>query len=110
MARWGSIVVKLKCTSGQGHSFHTQFRKKGGREAYGKLPRRGYISGLARLGVLAGFCYGPTLDDASVKLFSVLDLPALGLPTSPIRGSRGIASQGFVVRKARYLSSLVVAT
>ena len=34
--------------------------------------------------------YAPTLDEASVSELRVLDLPALGLPTRPIRGSRGI--------------------
>ena len=37
------------------------------------------------------FSYPPTLEDASVSELRVLDLPALGLPTRPIRGSRGIA-------------------
>lgn len=32
----------------------------------------------------------PTLDVASVKLFNVVLLPLEGLPTSPIKGSRGI--------------------
>jgi hypothetical protein len=32
----------------------------------------------------------PTLDVASVKLFNVVLLPLDGLPTSPIKGSRGI--------------------
>lgn len=32
----------------------------------------------------------PTLDVASVKLFSVVLLPAEGLPTRPINGSLGI--------------------
>lgn len=36
--------------------------------------------------------YEPTLEEASVNEFSVLDFPALGLPTSPMRGSRGIVS------------------
>lgn len=33
----------------------------------------------------------PTLDEASVKLFRVVLFPAEGLPTSPMRGSRGMA-------------------
>lgn len=33
----------------------------------------------------------PTLDVASVKLFNVVLLPAEGLPTRPINGSRGIS-------------------
>lgn len=33
---------------------------------------------------------GPTLDVASVSEFKVDDLPALGLPTRPINGSRGM--------------------
>lgn len=35
--------------------------------------------------------YRPTLEEASVKLLSVLLFPADGLPTSPMRGSRGMA-------------------
>jgi hypothetical protein len=38
-------------------------------------------------------CYPPTLEEASVRELSVLDLPALGFPTRPIRGSRGILKQ-----------------
>lgn len=49
----------------------------------------------------AGLGYRPTLEEASVREFRVLDLPALGLPTRPMRGSRGI-SAGCV----RALSSL----
>lgn len=37
------------------------------------------------------FClYPPTLEEASVRELRVLDLPALGLPTRPMRGSRGM--------------------
>ena len=32
----------------------------------------------------------PTLAVVSVRLFSVVDLPLEGLPTRPMRGSRGI--------------------
>lgn len=32
----------------------------------------------------------PTLDEASVSEFNVEDFPALGFPTSPINGSRGM--------------------
>lgn len=39
-------------------------------------------------------CHPPTLDDASVKEFSMVDLPADGFPTRPIRGSRGILEDG----------------
>jgi hypothetical protein len=35
----------------------------------------------------------PTLDVASVKLFKVVLLPLEGLPTRPIKGSRGIVKQ-----------------
>ncbi len=38
-------------------------------------------------------CYPPTLEEASVRELSVLDLPALGFPTRPMRGSRGILKQ-----------------
>jgi hypothetical protein len=34
--------------------------------------------------------YPPTLEVASVKLFNVVLLPDEGLPTRPMRGSRGI--------------------
>jgi hypothetical protein len=34
--------------------------------------------------------YPPTLEVASVRLFNVVLLPDEGLPTRPIRGSRGI--------------------
>lgn len=37
--------------------------------------------------------YQPTLDEASVKLLSVLLFPADGFPTSPMRGSRGMAGE-----------------
>jgi hypothetical protein len=36
--------------------------------------------------------YLPTLDVASVKLLSVVLFPDEGLPTRPIKGSRGIVS------------------
>lgn len=35
----------------------------------------------------------PTFDVASVKLFRVVLLPEDGLPTRPIKGSRGISSE-----------------
>jgi hypothetical protein len=34
--------------------------------------------------------YQPTFEEASVRLFRVVDLPDEGLPTKPIKGSRGI--------------------
>ena len=34
--------------------------------------------------------YLPTLEVASVRLFSVVDFPDEGFPTRPMRGSRGI--------------------
>jgi hypothetical protein len=37
-----------------------------------------------------GCFYPPTLEEASVRELSVLDLPALGFPTRPIKGSRGM--------------------
>jgi hypothetical protein len=62
--------------------------------AYGKFPaQEGRISvwiARALRGVGGRLVYPPTLEEASVSEFSVLDLPALGLPTRPIRGSRGI--------------------
>jgi hypothetical protein len=35
----------------------------------------------------------PTLELASVKLFNVVLLPLDGLPTNPIKGSRGIVER-----------------
>jgi hypothetical protein len=35
----------------------------------------------------------PTLELASVKLFKVVLLPLDGLPTNPIKGSRGIVER-----------------
>ena len=37
----------------------------------------------------------PTLAVVSVKLFKVVDLPEEGLPTSPMRGSRGIVTVSY---------------
>lgn len=42
--------------------------------------------------------YPPTLEEASVSELSVLDLPALGLPTRPIKGSRGILVRFYLQR------------
>lgn len=41
-----------------------------------------------------GVLHGPTLELASVKEFRVVLLPLDGLPTSPIKGSRGILRSG----------------
>lgn len=66
--------------------------------AYGKFPAQEAVSASWRLSlglrwggmsVRDGF-YPPTLEVASVSELSVLDLPALGFPTRPIRGSRGM--------------------
>ena len=54
-----------------------------------EVPYTGCISDRVRLPCWPGF-YQPTLEEASVNEFRVLDLPALGFPTSPMRGSRGI--------------------
>lgn len=35
----------------------------------------------------------PTLDDESVRLLRVVDLPDDGLPTSPMSGSRGMVGR-----------------
>lgn len=40
----------------------------------------------------------PTLEEASVKLLSVVLLPAEGLPTRPMRGSRGMVRSLYFVR------------
>lgn len=37
--------------------------------------------------------YRPTFEEASVRLFRVVLLPAEGFPTRPMRGSRPIAWQ-----------------
>lgn len=63
--------------------------------AYGKFPaqegnRISVWIDRALCGEWDGGFYPPTFEDASVSEFSVLDLPALGLPTRPIRGSRGM--------------------
>lgn len=46
-----------------------------------------------RLGMLEEGLDRPTLEEASVREFSVELLPALGLPTRPINGSRGISRE-----------------
>lgn len=43
----------------------------------------------------------PTFAVVSVRLFSVVDLPDDGLPTRPIRGSRGISNGGCCVCRRR---------
>jgi hypothetical protein len=48
------------------------------------------LSALSYLIELPRRNYQPTFDVASVKLFSVVLLPEDGLPTKPIKGSRGI--------------------
>lgn len=53
------------------------------------VPKRARLVPLAG-GRFVGVGYRPTLEVASVREFSVLDLPALGFPTRPIKGSRGI--------------------
>jgi hypothetical protein len=50
--------------------------------------------------------YKPTLEEASVRLFRVVLLPAEGFPTKPIRGSRPIAWQsGKTAQKVRFQGS-----
>jgi hypothetical protein len=41
-----------------------------------------------------GLYHPPTLEVASVRLLSVVLLPLEGLPTRPMRGSRGIVMLG----------------
>jgi len=82
MARWGSIVVNL---------FAIQYLMAycvGWFASYGKLPGRGFVS--FRFAIEGHRFYPPTLEVASVKLFNVVLLPDEGLPTRPMRGSRGI--------------------
>jgi hypothetical protein len=59
---------------------------------YGKFPADEMYQQLRISHLVLGHVgmYQPTFDVASVSELSVLDLPALGLPTRPIRGSRGI--------------------
>lgn len=54
--------------------------------AYGKLP----VSCELEVREEGSWFHRPTLELASVKLFSVVLLPLEGLPTNPIKGSRGI--------------------
>lgn len=56
----------------------------------------GKISRIRRVGG-----YRPTLDEASVKLLSMVLLPADGLPTRPIRGSRGMVLRRKTQRQFR---------
>lgn len=58
--------------------------------AYGKFPAACYQLECPWTGRAGSGQDRPTLDEASVREFRVDDLPALGLPTSPIKGSRGI--------------------
>lgn len=59
--------------------------------AYGKLPIDEQVSTIVSKVAVQSRKYVPTLEEASVKLFRVVLLPADGLPTSPMRGSRGMA-------------------
>ena len=56
-------------------------------EAYGKLPA---ASRSTSAQMIEGHAGAPALAVASVRLLSVVLLPDDGLPTRPIRGSRGI--------------------
>jgi hypothetical protein len=60
--------------------------------AYGKLPADSIVSLLKINRGVALRGYIPTLEVASVKLFSVVLFPDEGLPTKPIKGSRGMVS------------------
>lgn len=42
----------------------------------------------------------PTFEVASVKLFNVVDLPDEGLPTKPMRGSRGMIDHLIIFKAA----------
>jgi hypothetical protein len=76
--------------------------------AYGKFPEREVsIINLAHIEETASMCYPPTLEEASVRELRVLDLPALGLPTKPIRGSLPILKV-FQVAKNRSEQLLVL--
>jgi len=107
MARCGSIVVKLLDLS-------MHFRPCWSSRPYGKLPAHAsastslpprcchHCSRLTDFG--AGICQtvwmcetgADTMDDEITEvwphLFNVVDFPELGFPTSPIRGSRGMAT------------------
>ena len=58
---------------------------------YGKLPKRRVPISNQIAKSLYSSHYEPTFDEASVRLLSVVLLPAEGFPTRPTRGSRGIA-------------------
>lgn len=49
-----------------------------------------------------GMGYPPTLEVASVSELSVLDLPALGFPTRPMRGSRGMLRVGGYIKRKEW--------
>ncbi len=68
--------------------------------SYGKLPEEVLISfdvWFEWRGTYCGF-YQPTLDEASVKLFRVVLFPDEGLPTNPIKGSRGMFLSHLLLR------------
>ncbi len=79
MARWGSIVVKLEIFSKADGEGEIALRKVSCVSCEQRTGRRGSF-------------HGPTLELASVKLFRVVLFPLEGLPTNPIRGSRGMVA------------------
>lgn len=98
MALWGSMVVNLQGEDQQMSLTSQRAPYVYRAEVSGVCIRviacialkRIYISGRrSRCG--GGFgIYPPTLEAASVKLFSVVLLPADGLPTRAINGSRAM--------------------
>ena len=52
--------------------------------------------------------YTPTLEEASVRLFRVVLLPADGFPTRPMRGSRPIAWQVAKAQERRIYGDVIV--
>lgn len=91
------MVVKLGLTSGSVSEADKEVQsltreKRSVNGAYGKFPiAPDQLGGsLIWKNCRGRHDDGPTLDEASVSEFKVEDLPALGLPTSPIKGSRGM--------------------
>lgn len=67
-------------------------RRGRGMYAYGKFP--GAENQLRGSSTEGGRLNRPTFDEASVSEFNVELLPALGFPTRPINGSRGMSKGG----------------
>ena len=81
MARWGSIVVKLRSSCERCPRLKMTM----------EMLTENYLRGHQRhILVLPLSALSPTFDEASVRELSVVLFPDEGLPTRPIRGSRGM--------------------